>query len=268
MQSGIPYLAEGTGYKFADSLTSGSSRSESEQNPSIVIMSDPELQSLLNDDTDQATQQPQRKNDTATIDKVNEVFTMFKTYLEEKIDEKGRQLELKDKAEKEVVQLNFKGNQKQYKLNTKVDVMLDAIETANLADNGNPRITTLVNDAKGLLKRSLQKLIKFADRNKDGWKVVEEYELDEIASDSEDEKRLKRAKEAASRKRRQNLLQLPDCNKRHRFNSEADQTLFVLSVSCSDCARILMILCIFYLSGSTANPPITCVSLIYLRNLS
>ena len=225
LQSGIPYLAVGTGYKFLDSLTSGSSRSESKQNPSIVIMSDPELQSLLNDDTDQATQRPQRKNDTDANDKVNEVFTMFKTYLEEKIDEKGRQLELKGKAEKEVVQLNFKGNQKQYELNAKVDAVLDAIETANLADNGNPRITTLVNDAKGLLKRR-QKLIKIADRNKDGWKVVEEYESDEIASDSEDEKRLKRAKEAAGRKRRQSLLQLPDRNKRQRFTSEADQTLF------------------------------------------
>ena len=73
-----------------------------------------------------------------------------------------------------------------------------------------------------------QKLIKIADRNKDGRKVVEEYESDEIASDSdsEDEKRLKRAKEAGGRKRLQNLLQLPDRNKRQRSNSEADQMLF------------------------------------------
>ena len=93
LQSGIPYLVEGTGYKFLDSLASGSSRSESKQNPLIVIiMSDPELQSLFNDDTDQATQRAQRKNDTDTNDKVNEVFTMFKTYLEEKIDEKGSNL--------------------------------------------------------------------------------------------------------------------------------------------------------------------------------
>ena len=58
--------------------------------------------------------------------------------------------------------------------------MLDAIETTNLADNGNPSITTLVKDAKGLLKRR-QKLIKIAARNKDDWKVVEEHEADEIA---------------------------------------------------------------------------------------
>ena len=45
--------------------------------------------------------------------------------------------------------------------------MLDAIETVNIADNGYTRITTLVDDAKGLLKRR-QKLINIADRNKDG----------------------------------------------------------------------------------------------------
>ena len=150
---------------------------------------------------------------------------MFKTYLEAKIDEKGRQIELKGKTEKEVVQLNFKGNQKQYELNAKVDAILEGIETANGSSNSNPRISTLVKEARLLLKRR-QKLIKIADRNKDGWKVVEEYESDDIASDSEDEKRLKRAKEAACRKRRQSVSQPPDRNKRQRFNSEYDQGLF------------------------------------------
>ena len=48
-----------------------------------------------------------------------------------------------------------------------------------------------------------QKLIRIADKSADGWKVVDEYVLDELAFVSEDEKRLKKAKEAASRKRRQ-----------------------------------------------------------------
>jgi hypothetical protein len=57
-------------------------------------------------------------------EKISEVFNMFKTYLEEKIDEKGKQLELKGKTEKEIVQLNYKGNQKQYELNAKTDAIL------------------------------------------------------------------------------------------------------------------------------------------------
>jgi hypothetical protein len=44
-----------------------------------------------------------------------------------------------------------------------------------------------VQEAKALLKRR-QKLIKIADSNKDGWKAVEEYESDDLASNSEDEK--------------------------------------------------------------------------------
>ena len=51
--------------------------------------------------------------------------------------------------------------------------------------------------------RKKQKPIKIDDKSKDGWQVVTEYELDELASGSEDEKRLKKAREAACRKRRQ-----------------------------------------------------------------
>jgi len=35
-----------------------------------------------------------------------------------------------------------------------------------------------------------QKLIKLADRSKDGWLVVQEYESDELASNFEDEKKI------------------------------------------------------------------------------
>ena len=47
-----------------------------------------------------------------------------------------------------------------------------------------------------------QKLIRIADKSADGWKVVDENVSVELASGSEDEKRLKKAKEAAGRKRR------------------------------------------------------------------
>lgn len=192
---------------------------------SIVKMSDPEIQRLLGDDTDQANETPEGRSENATNAKVDEVFAMFKTYLEERIDEKGKQIELKGKTEKEVVQLNYKGNQKQYELNAKIDSILEEIEKSNSRDGQNSRISTLVKEAKSLIKRR-QKLIKIADRNKDGWKIVEEYESDDLASDSEDEKRLKRAKEAVSKKRRQNSYQSADRNKRQKFNSESEQRFF------------------------------------------
>ena len=45
-----------------------------------------------------------------------------------------------------------------------------------------------------------QKLIKIADRSVNGWGVVTEYMVDELADDSDDDKRLEKAEKAAERK--------------------------------------------------------------------
>ena len=75
---------------------------------------------------------------------------------------------------------------------------------------------------KGNCYSQTAKLIKIADKSKDGWQVVAEYESDELASWSEDEKRLKRAREAASRKRRQKDLLAGDRGKKPRVSMDAD----------------------------------------------
>ena len=74
--------------------------------------------------------------------------------------------------------------------------------------------------------RKRQKLIKIADKSKDGWRVVAEYESDELASGSEDEKRLKKAREAASRKKRQKEQLSSDLGKKPRIALGADNQLF------------------------------------------
>ena len=131
---------------------------------------------------------------------VNEVFSMFKTYLESKLDEKTKQLESKSKLDKQVTQMKFKGNQKQFELNAQIDSVFDRIHSVN--DSKNKQVDDLVDEGKELIRKR-QKLIRIADKSADGWKVVDEYVSDELASGSEDEKRLKKAKVAASRKRRQ-----------------------------------------------------------------
>ena len=45
-----------------------------------------------------------------------------------------------------------------------------------------------------------QKMIKFADWSDSGWAVIEEYEDDALASNSEDERKMEKAKRAAERK--------------------------------------------------------------------
>ena len=125
---------------------------------------------------------------------------MFKTYLECKLDEKTKQLKSKSKLDKQVTQMKFKGNQKQFELNAQIDCVFDRIRVAN--DSKNKQVDDLANEGKELIRKQ-QKLIRIADKSAHGWKVVDEYVLNELASGSEDKKHLKKAKEAASRKRRQ-----------------------------------------------------------------
>ncbi|XP_072025653.1 uncharacterized protein [Amphiura filiformis] len=57
------------------------------------------------------------------------------------------------------------------------------------------------------------KLIRLTDKSEGGWKVVDEYESDELASDSEDEKKIRSAQFRAARKKRQATLPIlpSDC---------------------------------------------------------
>ncbi|CAH3178636.1 unnamed protein product [Porites evermanni] len=102
---------------------------------------------------------------------VNEVFSMFKTYLESKLDEKTKQLESKSKLDKQVARMKFKGNQKQFELNAQIDGVFDRIRLAN--DSKNKQVDDLVDEGKELI-RQRQKLIRIADKSADGWKVAVE----------------------------------------------------------------------------------------------
>ena len=57
---------------------------------------------------------------SATVD---QVFSMFKVFLEKKLEAKGKQIEQKSKLDKEVLQLKSKGNQKQFELNAEMDTI-------------------------------------------------------------------------------------------------------------------------------------------------
>lgn len=94
-----------------------------------------------------------------------------------------------------------KGNEVQYKHNERV---LDTMKEANASlEQGKD------DHAKAKLKEGMdlmvhrQKLIRLADKSELGWKVVQEYETHELASDSEDEKRILKAEARASRKFRE-----------------------------------------------------------------
>ena len=115
---------------------------------------------------------------------VDQVVSMFKDYLEKKLEDKGKQIEQKSKIDKEVVQLKYKGNQKQFELNAELDAILENIETES--DHSEPNLALIkkyTQEARQLISKR-RKLIKIADKSKDGWQVVAEYESDELASGS------------------------------------------------------------------------------------
>ena len=84
----------------------------------------------------EATQQPSIKsfpcrkrwrNDNHVIFLSN--FSSNTNFLEKKLEDKGKQIEQRSKLDKEVVQLKFKGNQKQFELNAELDTIFESIKT-------------------------------------------------------------------------------------------------------------------------------------------
>ena len=61
---------------------------------------------------------------------------------------------------------------------------------------------TSANQALEVIQKR-QKLIKLADKSEAGWLAVEEYESDELADNSDDEKHIKKAQDKATRKKKQ-----------------------------------------------------------------
>ena len=119
---------------------------------------------------------------TQNTELVDQVFSLFKVYLSSQLDAlQGKQLQSKLKIDNEAAELKFKGNSKQFEVNAQVEGILDNIKNST---NKAHRVLELDAQAKQAVKKR-QKLIKIADKNKDGWL---------------DEKRLKKAKSAAEMK--------------------------------------------------------------------
>ena len=107
-----------------------------------------------------------------------------------------------------------KGHEQQFVYNEQVrEKLVDNVRTA--LDQTPPaveKIRSLVNEGEKLID-TRQKNIKIADRSEYGWATVAEYEEDELAANSGDEKRLQRAEQSAGRKQKSSK----DVRKKGRF---------------------------------------------------
>nr|XP_034316000.1 uncharacterized protein LOC117685658 [Crassostrea gigas] len=91
-----------------------------------------------------------------------------------------------------------RGNEEQHKHNVKVFAKM---QEANENLKENKVQSAQRNIAEGLdIIKNRQKLIKLADSSEAGWRAVDEYTKNPIASDSEDEKKISKAQTRADRK--------------------------------------------------------------------
>ncbi|CAC5383114.1 unnamed protein product [Mytilus coruscus] len=102
------------------------------------------------------------------------------------------------KVKKSENNFKFKGNKVQFDLNVDVLDNLDSAISCIEKKRPNKAISYL-EDSKELLNKR-NKHIRIADKSEGGWQTVSEYLSDELASDSEDEKRIRAADSRAVKK--------------------------------------------------------------------
>ena len=149
-------------------------------------------------------------------DIIQNAFQQFKTYIDSRLEDLTKTLQPKGSAESEPLlatrklqreteaqKLRYKANSRQFIHNAEVqDHVLAAVNclTQERPDSANA-LTSANRALEAIQKR--QKLIKLADKSEAGWLAVEEYESDELADNSVDEKRIKKAQDKATRKKKQ-----------------------------------------------------------------
>ena len=161
-------------------------------------MSDREL---LEDDSFNANSK-QPSNSTEEVTNAD-LFSWLKTYMNDKLSGiennlNDRAVNLSNKVKKAEPSFRFKGNQVQIELNAEISGNTNVV-LSELGRNNVRKTVKLLEDSLAVLKKR-NKLIQIADKSEGGWKTVDEYLSDEVASDSEDEKRIRAADNRAVKK--------------------------------------------------------------------
>jgi hypothetical protein len=149
-----------------------------------------------------------RKNsDTAanTASDITDTFNLFKTYLDSSLNsfkkeildsQEGREIELQKKLKKnKASSLKSTGNRIQFDFNE--EIITDLQKLKKKVRPNSESIAQFDSIISKLSKRN--KLIRIADNSPAGWATVHQYEHNDIASDSDDDKKLRQAKNRALR---------------------------------------------------------------------
>ena len=132
----------------------------------------------------------------STIDSLTSKLT---NKIDEKLQSFKRQIveEQSSRLDSAVNRFKKEGNRQMYEHEEKVMGVLVEVKEA-VAKSDAVVAVQRIEEGMNLVKNRM-KLIKVADRSQYGWSTVKEYEQDDLASDSEDEKRLTRSERQAER---------------------------------------------------------------------
>lgn len=147
--------------------------------------------------------------------KLDSFITSISHRFEEASTSKFKQLQ--EKSHITDVEFKFKGNKEQYLFNSNILDNLSKVSTRLELGRLEETIPIIRSIEKDILHRN--KLIKIADRSDGGWETVKEYQKDELASDSDDEKRLRIAESRAKRSRKEKFDRDLKKKKRELFGS-------------------------------------------------
>ncbi|XP_072177446.1 uncharacterized protein [Diadema setosum] len=131
---------------------------------------------------------------------IKEAFGSFKEYFDSSIAQVKEESEKKLSAASTELSFCFKGNRVQFEFNSSLQEKLE--KGVALLEEGK-HVAALSKLKEGIADiRKRKKLIRLADKSDAGWSAVDEYLSDDLASDSEDEKRMRQAQARTARKRK------------------------------------------------------------------
>jgi hypothetical protein len=132
-----------------------------------------------------------------------DLFSLLKTYRNDKLSGiennlNDRAVNLAKKVKKADPSFRFKGNQVQIELNAEISGNINVV-LSELGRKNVRKAVKLLEDSLAVLKKR-NKLIQIADKSEGGWTTVDEYLSAEVASDSEDQNRIRAAENRGVKK--------------------------------------------------------------------